>query len=324
MASWLKFANSSHRIRYFVLYEAPPHGKLPFKLLKSVELVLQRMDDHKPENEEESYMLAQLADPSVHVLSLAQERLLSIIPKSRVKAKRHLGIFYGTARKTVYRDMYVVDDCFLPYRQCTHVLRETDEQVTCVTDSDTLNSQKITKLPLINIRDGAMMIKEFLSMERQHGNQKSVEKHADNMDSFERRQRRRYILSVKRAHKDHFATCGKKEGTVFQAAELLTNHVFHLPNPVARNTVDSEARKGHCCAETKISEMDHLQVGLFECGVTYSLLSDKSSSGSSENSISAKVVVPSTDSDASLQWIDFDPVEKATDGKVRAIIFHWS
>ncbi|EME27310.1 uncharacterized protein Gasu_51640 [Galdieria sulphuraria] len=150
MTSWLKFANSNHRIRYFVLYEAPPHGKLPSKLLKSVELVLQRVDDQKPESEEDSYMLAQLADPRVHLLSLAQERLLSIIPKSRAKAKRHLGIFYGTARKTVYKDMSVVDDCFLPYRQCTHVLRETNEESLNAdeTDSDSPNHvQKNIKLP---------------------------------------------------------------------------------------------------------------------------------------------------------------------------------
>ncbi|KAK4528086.1 hypothetical protein GAYE_SCF48G6020 [Galdieria yellowstonensis] len=318
MTCWLKFASSTHRIRYFVLYEAPPHGKLPFKLLKSVELVLQRVDDAQiPESEEESSMLAQLADPSVNVLSLAQERLLSIIPKSRVKAKRHLGIFYGTARKTVYKDLSVVDDCFLPYRQCTHVLRETNEEMLQGdSDAGNNNPQKSIQLPLINVRDGAMMIKEFLSMERQTlGHNKAVPNETMPMDPFERRQRRRYILSVKRAHKARDASGGKTERTVFQAAELLSRHLFRPPR---RHTFHSdtnwEGGGGGMDAELKegptprhIHPVGHLQVGLYDCGVTYSL--PASEGNSHENSTSyGGAAGGCSESDIPLQWIDFDPI----------------
>ncbi|GJQ12394.1 hypothetical protein GpartN1_g4185.t1 [Galdieria partita] len=38
-ASWMKFFPDGKRTRYFVLYEAPPEGKLPYKLLQSFELI---------------------------------------------------------------------------------------------------------------------------------------------------------------------------------------------------------------------------------------------------------------------------------------------
>ncbi|GJD06307.1 hypothetical protein Gasu2_07320 [Galdieria sulphuraria] len=38
-ASWMKFFPDGKRTRYFVLYEAPPEGKLPYKLLHSFELI---------------------------------------------------------------------------------------------------------------------------------------------------------------------------------------------------------------------------------------------------------------------------------------------
>jgi len=48
--SWIKFFPNGKRIRYFVFYEAPPEGKLPYKLLHSFELIGYRSTIPKVEN----------------------------------------------------------------------------------------------------------------------------------------------------------------------------------------------------------------------------------------------------------------------------------
>eukprot|EP00871_Galdieria_phlegrea_P001060 jgi/Galph1/1955/GphlegSOOS_G639.1 len=329
MTSWLKFASSNLRIRYFVLYEAPAHGKLPSKLLKSIELVVQRVPENLSRDDEEAKTLTQLADPNIHVLSLAQERLLSIIPKTRVKAKRHLGIFYGTARKTVYKDMAVLDDCFLPYRQCTHVLRESNEDTYgFIKDEEHSNFkeepifQRNIKLPLINIKDGSMMIREFLAIERQIGNENNTKHEVVSyyIDPFERRQRRRYILSVKKAHKESNSSSKerkKEDTTVMQAAKLLSQSVFATnTNHGTSRTFSShqdhqdDKRDQQYCSVVDNNDVEHLQVGLDADGVSYSVpASDKSSDCGTSKEAAHFDAGLDAETDPSLQWLNFDPLE---------------
>jgi hypothetical protein len=94
LANWMKFPTSKHRLRYFVLYEAPPPGKIPFKLLSSVELVLQRTESGKHQ------MLS--ASDDLFTLLPPVEQSLQNFPSALEFATLLLGTFSGTFRWTQY------------------------------------------------------------------------------------------------------------------------------------------------------------------------------------------------------------------------------
>eukprot|EP00871_Galdieria_phlegrea_P002138 jgi/Galph1/2925/GphlegSOOS_G1580.1 len=94
LANWMKFPTKKHRLRYFVLYEAPPPGKIPYKLLSSVELVLQRTESGKHQVLSASDDLFTLLPPV--------EQSLQNIPTALEFATLLLGTFSGTFRWIQY------------------------------------------------------------------------------------------------------------------------------------------------------------------------------------------------------------------------------
>eukprot|EP00871_Galdieria_phlegrea_P004465 jgi/Galph1/5019/GphlegSOOS_G3624.1 len=94
LANWMKFPTEKHRLRYFVLYEAPPPGKVPYKLLSSLELVLQRTENTRQQPLSASDELFTLLPPV--------ERSLQNIEPALKFARLLLGSFSGTFRWTQY------------------------------------------------------------------------------------------------------------------------------------------------------------------------------------------------------------------------------
>ncbi|GJD12358.1 hypothetical protein Gasu2_64480 [Galdieria sulphuraria] len=109
LANWMKFPTGKHRLRYFVLYEAPPPGKIPYKLLSSVELVLQRTESGKQQPLSASDDLFTLLPPV--------EQSLQSIPSALEFATLLLGTFSGTFRWTQYNpeNLTVTEDELYAY-----------------------------------------------------------------------------------------------------------------------------------------------------------------------------------------------------------------
>ncbi|EME31296.1 hypothetical protein Gasu2_20720 [Galdieria sulphuraria] len=91
LVNWMKFPTVDHRIRYFILFEAPEVDKLPHKLLHSVEIVTERTIDEDCLYSEEDFQFP------AHI-----EEELSSVPTFLHTLQSMLGVFGGTCRWSRY------------------------------------------------------------------------------------------------------------------------------------------------------------------------------------------------------------------------------
>eukprot|EP00871_Galdieria_phlegrea_P001405 jgi/Galph1/2265/GphlegSOOS_G923.1 len=122
MVSWMQMSQSQQQIRYFVLYETPPPGRLPYKLKGSVELMLQIDSSRQGKfvtgkkhhlNDDETVVTAEVDAPFA-------------FPGMKEALRRVVGVFQGTGRTTSYDPMNlsVTDDFTFPYKQVTYILQD--------------------------------------------------------------------------------------------------------------------------------------------------------------------------------------------------------
>jgi hypothetical protein len=106
LVNWMKFPTSDHRIRYFILFEAPELDKLPYKLLHSVEIISERTYDEDCFRSVGSFQLPSYVEEELSSVPSFQRTLQSI-----------LGIFGGTCRWTSYdpETLEGLVDCIVPY-----------------------------------------------------------------------------------------------------------------------------------------------------------------------------------------------------------------
>ncbi|KAK4526369.1 hypothetical protein GAYE_SCF23G4283 [Galdieria yellowstonensis] len=124
---WMHMSNSSERSRHFVLYELPPPGKLPTKLLKCVELFIQR--DYSAYNSKTDKQELNENDDKE---KLAEERETPFAFTGLKDAlKRVVGTFRGTGRRTTYDPVYrnVTEDVTFPYSQISYFLQEASDGI---------------------------------------------------------------------------------------------------------------------------------------------------------------------------------------------------
>eukprot|EP00871_Galdieria_phlegrea_P002976 jgi/Galph1/367/GphlegSOOS_G5024.1 len=126
---WMHMSSSAHRARYFVLYELPPPGKLPTKLLKSVELLIQREYN---ENTSQGDLESSFEKDNTKLSLVKQEENKPFSFQGFQDAwKRTVGVFSGTGRRTSYDPVNrtVMEDVTFPYRQVTYFLQEASDKV---------------------------------------------------------------------------------------------------------------------------------------------------------------------------------------------------
>ncbi|GJD10145.1 hypothetical protein Gasu2_43550 [Galdieria sulphuraria] len=126
---WMHLSSSSERSRHFVLYELPPPGRLPTKLLKCVELFIQREysaydDDSKKQQDGIN------GECNKDHLTEEQERPFAF-KGNKDSLKRMVGIFRGTGRRTTYDPVHrnVTEDFTFPYSQITYFIQEANESI---------------------------------------------------------------------------------------------------------------------------------------------------------------------------------------------------
>jgi len=118
LVDWMKFPTNQYRIRYLVLFEAPPLGKLPSKLLRSSEIISTR----------EEVMQEKVAicgpDGEPHLLNEDAFVLCNYERDVFLDAihymMRSLGVFSGSLRITDYQRNY---EQIVPIRTAIHVIR---------------------------------------------------------------------------------------------------------------------------------------------------------------------------------------------------------
>ncbi|EME27613.1 hypothetical protein Gasu2_40370 [Galdieria sulphuraria] len=211
LASWFQFTSSRFRIRYLVLYEAPPPGKLPCKLLRSLEVVAERLPSSQCFTDSQA---RQLVDDGLQPSWFDLEQNWSIFPPGSLESQRHLGVFYGTARQTEYDSQSSFTmDCFRTFRQCIHVMKQRRHK------TEKKQTLKTVEIPIFQVADADLVIKEFLLLERYYLHGKRGDRWLDeNSSPVEKRRRRRLILDTKRKFpKEKLSMDG------FQVAKALGN-----------------------------------------------------------------------------------------------------
>ncbi|GJQ14478.1 hypothetical protein GpartN1_g6269.t1 [Galdieria partita] len=250
LASWFQFTCSQFRIRYLVLYEAPPPGKLPCNLVRSLEVVAERLPSSQCLNDEQA---RQLVEDGLQSSWFDVEQNWSIFPPNSLESQRHLGVFYGTARQTEYdRQSGLTRDYFRTFRQCIHVMKPKQRPQS--TEKQPQETLKTVEIPVFQVADGAWVVEEFLLLEKYylHGNKGN--RHGDETSPVERRRRRRLILN-KRKRK------GELLWDAFQVAQALgdslkrrlwkrnnTNHkkIFNRENKNWKNLLVQLCPEGVC------------------------------------------------------------------------------
>ncbi|GJQ11965.1 hypothetical protein GpartN1_g3756.t1 [Galdieria partita] len=123
LVDWMQFPSEQERLRYLVLFEAPPIGKRPAKLLRSTEVLSLKDSSFS------GRLGVETDDGELHELS-ADTFSLSLDEKNvfleGVSYISHaLGLFHGSLRITVYGDdskPYTYDD-IVPIETGIHVVR---------------------------------------------------------------------------------------------------------------------------------------------------------------------------------------------------------
>eukprot|EP00871_Galdieria_phlegrea_P002158 jgi/Galph1/2943/GphlegSOOS_G1610.1 len=118
LVDWMKFPTTEHRIRYLVLFEAPPPGRLPSKLLRSCEIISVR--DHVIQ--EQFAICGPEGDP--HALDEQAFNLCNyereVFYDGLHYMVRSLGVFTGSLRTTDYQKNF---ERVVPIRTAIHVIR---------------------------------------------------------------------------------------------------------------------------------------------------------------------------------------------------------
>ncbi|GJQ10905.1 hypothetical protein GpartN1_g2696.t1 [Galdieria partita] len=124
---WMHLSSSSERSRYFVLYELPPPGRLPTKLLKCVELFIQR--EYSLYNEDSNTQDGEIVG-EYDKDQLAKDKPFAF-QGMKDSLKRIVGIFRGTGRRTCYDPVHrnVTEDITFPYAQITYFIQEANENI---------------------------------------------------------------------------------------------------------------------------------------------------------------------------------------------------
>eukprot|EP00871_Galdieria_phlegrea_P002948 jgi/Galph1/3654/GphlegSOOS_G2339.1 len=274
LACWFQFTSTNHRIRYVVLYEAPPVGKLPYKLIRSLEIIAERLPDSQ---QLDDFQAKQLVDSEEKTSSETNQKKISIFPGDTFQSERHLGVFYGTARRTIYHpfDGSVVDDTVFPFRQCIHVMRKHSSASSSENTSGGETCRTI-EIPVFEFEDGASVIREFLLLERYYLNCKKTRKTLldGTLNPVERRRRRRHILELRKNRHLFKKDAGPWGDNAFDIAKSMGASLIKrlLQNSTTSHASDYNSR---------------LLVDLCPSGVIFRYFSDKQiSSSDTKNSFS--------------------------------------
>lgn len=199
---WMHLSNSSERSRHFVLYDLPPPGRLPTRLLKCVELFIQREysmygEDSKTDQEK--------TDKEWQKDELAGEQNKPFAFEGLNESlKRMVGIFRGTGRRTTYDPVHrnVTEDVTFPYSQITYFIQEANESV--VTEGQGAVEPPLFSLtiPVISTNVVTGVVYELLRQEDLH--LQAAEEHANvatlkKRIALERRWRQRLCRKYKRS-----------------------------------------------------------------------------------------------------------------------------
>ncbi|GJD11747.1 hypothetical protein Gasu2_58730 [Galdieria sulphuraria] len=193
LVDWMKFPTAQYRMRYLVLFEAPPPGKLPSKLLRSSEIISTR----------EQMVLEKVAicgpDREPHLLNEEAFRLCNYERDVFLDAihymMRSLGVFHGSLRVTDYQKNF---EKIVPIRTAIHVIRS--EKTEHLKMSEMMNYS--VHSPLVNKALNNIVViptgklKHILEKEHFMDEYRRYEPYA--MMAYVRRQFRRQRRSAKR------------------------------------------------------------------------------------------------------------------------------
>ncbi|GJQ13888.1 hypothetical protein GpartN1_g5679.t1 [Galdieria partita] len=257
LVDWMKFPTSEYRIRYLVLFEAPPPGKLPSKLLRSSEIISTReqMVHEKvaicgPEREPHL-----LNDEAFKLCNYERDVFLDAIHYMM----RSLGVFHGSLRITDYQKNF---EKIVPIRTAIHVIRS--ERTEHLKMSEMMNYSVHSPLANKALRNIVVIptgkLKHILEKEHFMDEYRRYEPYA--MMAYVRRQFRKQRISAKRKRTSNSTNSSSISTVSEQALDNLyqgkaesNDHYVPLKDEVMFGNGNSEI----CLVDKKFS-VDELTV----------------------------------------------------------------
>jgi len=126
LVDWMQFPSEQERLRYLVLFEAPPIGKRPAKLLRSTEVVSLKDSLFSGQLRVET-IEGELHEWSASTFSLSTDEQ-NVFHEGVSYISHALGLFHGSLRTTVYdedgKPLYTYDS-IVPIETGIHVVRSS-------------------------------------------------------------------------------------------------------------------------------------------------------------------------------------------------------
>jgi hypothetical protein len=167
LVNWVHFPTDSHCLSYFVVYEAPPPGKLPHKLYKSVEMI-SRFD---PVSDNDCYLL-----PSRSLEGKKRSRVCSV-PEVRLFFQRIMAPKSGVVRTTEYlpAENSMPIDRLARFRSHSRLLQ--DSEMNCFLSLN--KTHPVSQLPLIETDNALEGIRQLLYSQQRMDSNRNKSNHGE-------------------------------------------------------------------------------------------------------------------------------------------------